>query len=154
MFTKPSCLGVMVAVDARQYLFIASAALNLVACAETFDSSYPTYAAAVEAGAVQRGWVPPWLPSEARNLREVHNIDTNARMLLAEVPASATLRLPPECKPIQASTLPKPPFARPWWPKNVPEHSPGTTQHNYWQCTGQPQSVAVSETHILVWATE
>jgi hypothetical protein len=46
-------------------------------CSERFESSYADKAAAVEDGAVRRGWIPPWVPESATAIREVHDLDTN-----------------------------------------------------------------------------
>lgn len=126
----------------------------LCACAETADSSYASYAAAVQAGAVQAGWVPEWLPPEAREIREVHNIDTNARMLSAALPASVTLHLPPDCKPIEPSASPNPRFKRSWWPVELPEHGASVPRHAYWRCKGQFVAKAPAQAQVFVWADE
>jgi hypothetical protein len=46
---------------------------------------YPTFAAALADGAVARGWIPPWIPESARELREVHDLDTNERWLVFQM---------------------------------------------------------------------
>src|SRR5262245_13685312 len=63
--------------------FVAAAILvvTCTACAEQQEASYADVAAAERAGAIQRGWVPDWLPRSAHDLREVHNLDTNQSML-------------------------------------------------------------------------
>jgi hypothetical protein len=126
----------------------------LGACAETADSFYGSYAAAVEAGAVRAGWVPEWLPDSAREIHEVHNIDTNARMLAVELPASATLHLPADCKAIEPSASPSPRFTRSWWPAGVPERAGSFPRHAYWQCKRQFVAKAPTGTRLLVWAEE
>ena len=52
------------------------------------DERYGTWPEAKRAGAVERGWVPPFVPTAARNLRSVHDLDTNSQRL--------TFRLPPQ----------------------------------------------------------
>ena len=52
---------------------------------EVRTEEYPTLAAAHADGALERGWIPPWIPDSARNLREAHDLDTNRRWLSLEV---------------------------------------------------------------------
>jgi hypothetical protein len=42
---------------------------------------YATYADAVEAGAVDRGWIPSFVPPTAAHIRDAHNLDTNHQWL-------------------------------------------------------------------------
>ncbi|WP_056527253.1 hypothetical protein [Sphingomonas sp. Leaf339] len=70
----------------RQLTLLASALL-LSACGDVVDERYGTWLEAKQAGAVKRGWVPPFVPATARNLRSRHDVDTNSQRL--------TFRLPP-----------------------------------------------------------
>lgn len=139
----------------RAHCFLALTGVALVGgCAETFDSSYASVAQANEAGAVARGWVPQWLPSGSRNIHEVHNIETNARMLTADLPLGSKPRLPSECSIVSSSELPKPPFARPWWFADIPEPQPIGTKHKYWKCDGLAVAVLEGDEKIFIWAQE
>lgn len=40
---------------------------------------YPTIEDARIDGAFQRGWLPEWMPNNAYNIHEYHDLDTNAR---------------------------------------------------------------------------
>lgn len=42
---------------------------------------YDTHADAVKDGAIQRGWIPTWVPNTTTNIHEAHNLDTNTRAL-------------------------------------------------------------------------
>jgi hypothetical protein len=46
---------------------------------DVVTESYATLADAVNAGAVERGWVPLGLPPSTQDLREAHDLDTNRR---------------------------------------------------------------------------
>ncbi len=46
-------------------------------------------------GVLSSGWFPAWLPVEAKNIVEIHNIDTNERFLYFEVPHGNFLTMPP-----------------------------------------------------------
>lgn len=62
----------------RRVLLVCVLGLFAAACRENVENSYGTYQQAVADGAVRRGWLPEWLPPTATNIREWHNVDTNA----------------------------------------------------------------------------
>lgn len=64
-------------------------ALTLSACADIVEERYGSLDEARRAGAVERGWVPLFVPSAARNLRSVHDLDSNSQRLTFEVPPDA-----------------------------------------------------------------
>src|SRR5690606_35713915 len=95
-----------------------AAAMLASACTnDVLDASYPTQAEAVAAGAVQRGWIPAWVPPEATDLREVHNVDTNESALLFTLPAKLNWRPPASCRDADAGEFSEPGFARSWIPE-------------------------------------
>ena len=53
---------------------------------ETPVEEYPSLAEARAAGAIDRGWIPDFLPPNATHLREVHRIDSNERWLAFTAP--------------------------------------------------------------------
>jgi hypothetical protein len=71
----------------RQFAALAFALL-ISACGDAVDERYGTWHDAKLAGAVERGWVPPFVPMTARNLRSIHDLDTDSQRL--------TFRLPPQ----------------------------------------------------------
>ena len=58
-----------------------SLVLSLGACSDVMEEHFATWADADRAGAVERGWVPAFVPKSATNISETHNIDTNAQTL-------------------------------------------------------------------------
>jgi hypothetical protein len=48
------------------------------ACTDEQEASYADVPAARSAGAFDRGWLPEIVPDGATNIREAHNVDTNA----------------------------------------------------------------------------
>ena len=83
---------------------------------ETTDASYSTAAEAIDSGVLGKGWIPEWLPQDATDLREVHNIDSNAGELSFLVTAPASVKLPTDCKPIQYPDTVQAYIRRSWWP--------------------------------------
>lgn len=47
--------------------------------ADVVTASYATLAEARQAGAIDRGWVPPLVPPGAHDLREAHDLDASRR---------------------------------------------------------------------------
>ena len=57
---------------------IGAAVLLSVACgSEEHTKFYESRDALLADGAVDRAWVPPWLPDSVRDIHESHNLDTN-----------------------------------------------------------------------------
>jgi hypothetical protein len=59
-------------------------------CGDIQSATYATYADAIAAGAQRRGWLPPFVPTTATDIREVHNLDTNQQWLRFRVPVGDT----------------------------------------------------------------
>jgi hypothetical protein len=72
---------------------------------------------ALEAGMFAKGWLPEWLPASAKNLREKHNMDTNASVLRFEFNASTDE--PPfgvACESTTPDRIARPRVDAWWWP--------------------------------------
>ena len=67
---------------------VLTAALLLIACSGVTDESYATYAEARDAGLIDRGWMPDFVPPSATDIHEVHDLDTNAQILTFSAPGS------------------------------------------------------------------
>lgn len=57
-------------------LMIATLVISSVSCNETFESSYSSFEEARKADA-GHGWLPSFLPADARDIHEVHDMDLN-----------------------------------------------------------------------------
>jgi hypothetical protein len=60
--------------------------LLLAGCGDQVYESYATYAEAQRAGAIERGWVPAFVPASARAISDSHNLDTNRQTLRFTIP--------------------------------------------------------------------
>jgi hypothetical protein len=93
----------------------------LVGCKEDMSAFYDTYADAERAGAVNRGWIPPYVPPSATEITEVHNLDVNSQRIRFQAPL-ADLRLMTEgMRMVPRSDLPTsnvylPPMEGDWSP--------------------------------------
>jgi len=65
------------------------AVLELTMEAVWRHGEYPDMAKARAAGAVERGWIPAWVPDEARAIKEVHNTDSGMRWLAFQLDPGA-----------------------------------------------------------------
>lgn len=75
--------------------------------AEIMVSTYATHADAVADGAVVRGWMPAYVPPSARDIREVHNIDTNQQWLRLRLPAHDARAMVGAMEPVPESEAPR-----------------------------------------------
>ncbi|MFC3814937.1 hypothetical protein [Lysobacter sp. GCM10012299] len=89
----------------------------LTACAlETLDTHFSTAKEAIDAGMVEKGWIPNWIPQDATDLREVHNLDSNVSELSFAMPSGSQVHLSSDCKPVPyVDTVPAR-IGRDWWP--------------------------------------
>lgn len=69
-------------------IIILSAAITLSGCGEIKDERYADYEAARLAGAVERGWIPDFVPQSAYDIRDIHDLDSNAQTLNFRAPVS------------------------------------------------------------------
>lgn len=127
----------------------------LMACAgETYEVNYDTLHIAQASGAIQRGWLPAWLPREAKNIYEVHNLDSNAAMWAAEVPVGAEVSLPSNCSAVASSQLPDAPFKRRWWPEGVPQRRGVSEPFHYFRCGDQNVALAAAGGRLVGWSSQ
>lgn len=78
-------------------------------CGERQEARYATYRDAVAHGAVHRGWMPAYVPHEATEIDEVHDLDTNAQLLRFRAPPDALTAMAEGLTPVPGPTVPLPP---------------------------------------------
>lgn len=121
---------------------------------ETVQNRYDTYALAESNGAFQAGWLPKWLPRNATNIREVHNIDTNEVAWAAEVPVGQELSLPADCLAVRRTDLASTRFKTSWWPEpqewGAPEPGAG---FYYFTCSDQTVGLAAQGGMLFGWSS-
>jgi hypothetical protein len=86
-----------------------SVAFAVSACNEDQHARYATYADAVHDGAVERGWIPDYVPRGATEIAEVHNLDTNAQLLRFQASPEALATMVARLVPAPSGTAPAPP---------------------------------------------
>ena len=85
----------------------------LTGCGEDVESHYASYSELQAADAGARSWMPAWLPPSATDIRDWHNLDTNATLIAFTVPQPGP-ELLVGCRP--ASSVENPGEASIWWP--------------------------------------
>ena len=69
---------------------------------EDMVRSYETYSGAVQDRAIERGWIPAYIPATAQDIVEVHNIDTNRQWIRFTVPESNAREMVLTLRPVDA----------------------------------------------------
>ncbi|WP_313138837.1 hypothetical protein [Stenotrophomonas sp.] len=78
-------------------LLILALALFVPGCMEVVSAEYADRDEAMNRNAIgEAKWLPTWLPADAVNIRETHDIDTNASWLVFHL-RSGALVLPENC---------------------------------------------------------
>lgn len=87
-------------------------ALALTACARgRLQSSWPDVVQARQGDAIERGWIPEFLPESTTDLREVHDPSTRQHVVMGTLPGGD---LPEECKEVEI--VGTPPLDADWLP--------------------------------------
>ncbi|WP_376853324.1 hypothetical protein, partial [Bordetella pertussis] len=97
--------------------------LLLAACSDAVQTQYRDLDEARAAGAIQRGWLPAWLPARTGAITEAHDLDTNRRAARFVLPDGARIE-PPGCAPA-SGRLPSPALALPGWTAFPPQEGGG-----------------------------
>jgi hypothetical protein len=101
-----------------------AALLMAAACErmETTEDAHPDLQAAINAGVMQKGWIPQFLPPSTRDIRLSSNLDTNEVWLHFSMNSSDRGSIENACRPSQRAemTFPRRTVAR-WWPGALTE---------------------------------
>jgi hypothetical protein len=101
---------------------------------EQKEESYASFAAAEDAGAMKRGWIPEWLPRNSSDLKEKHDLDTNSSILRFSFVAAGKWTPSIACKQIPSAQTRSPSVKASWWPSDVPASALVTPRHSLFQC--------------------
>lgn len=74
---------------------------------ERIYEQHADVASAIEARAIERGWLPDWLPKTITNIHLHYDLDTNERAISFKLPNSVTFEWFPECIPEETSKKPR-----------------------------------------------
>jgi len=126
----------------------------LGACGLVMDSSFDTLCKALDADMVNKGWIPDWVPHEATDLREVHDLDSNTSALAFTKPPAIPLQLPADCQATTFNDRDPVAFNRHWWPGDATL----SASYRVFRCapeSGKSVFVAINRTEdrVLFWRT-
>lgn len=116
-----------------------------IACNERREASYADLATAERAGAIRQGWIPDWVPRSAREIRELHDLDTNQSMLSFRYDPNDLLTVPSTCSQVRPSEVSPAPFRASWWPNDVPPSAFVTHRHAFFACEPGRAFLAISD---------
>jgi hypothetical protein len=132
---------VQASVKRIKYFNIVVLALLLGGCTETPASNHPDYESAKVL--IEAGWLPAWLPKTATEIREAHNIDTNAVSAMFK-PNTKDLWIPVDCKQIGPYQAKQPSVKPKWWPGDVPANRLSTYRHVFYECANRSYLAVLS----------
>lgn len=69
-----------------RFFAVTLAALLATACDEVVHERHADFRAAQDAGAIERGWIPAFVPSGAYDIRDQHDLDSGAQTLSFRLP--------------------------------------------------------------------
>jgi hypothetical protein len=115
--------------------------LALAGCRETYRARYATYRDAEQRGAVQRGWIPAFVPRSATDIAEAHQLDMNTQRLRFRAPEAELRALVAGLRPLSLEEARSPsvraPALRGPWPPELREGplfmTPRAALHFYYQ---------------------
>lgn len=130
-------------------------AAGLVACRnpDVVSSSHDSMGDAVASGIVRQGWVPDWLPEHARQIREIHDLDTNEWAVSFAYASERGLAVPDGCMQTKGLETLAPRLGAEWWPEDVPASVLNMPRHEYFQCAGYVLAKADSRGEGFVWSS-
>ena len=109
---------------ALRRVWVSAFLLGLTACARCYPGSaecpyvvFDDVEHARSMGAFERGWLPEWLSSEATEIHEFHDLDTNAQAITFSIENVEAFSWPKECKP--AITVKRPLLETEKFPQSV-----------------------------------
>lgn len=101
---------------------------------ETYSSTYQNYEQAFAHGAIQRGWIPHFLPASATNIFEKHDLDTNETIAKFNFDITKSTDLVQSCQMVNKFSTPKSLTAK-WWSNDVVKSADAhfyCDQHNFY----------------------
>ncbi|MNV43317.1 hypothetical protein D3C71_1350270 [compost metagenome] len=118
----PLLMTCMPPMNTRKLFLMVTLALALSGCSEVASTQYADRNQAVSRQAIgESKWLPGWLPEDAVNIQETHDMDTNESWLVFRL-TSGILTLPEDCTLASRPEMPDarvmrrfPQFARSAW---------------------------------------
>ncbi len=90
-------------------------------CNEKIESYYKDFNIARKTGAIEKGWIPKYIPNSACDIREIHDLDTNEVWIVFKILSSTDIffdKVESLSKNEILNKLPRTPRVK-WWPQNL-----------------------------------
>jgi hypothetical protein len=102
---------------------------------------YDTYSDAKKDEAIQRGWIPIWVPVTATNIHEAHNLDTNSRALSFTAPKANSILSTLDCQ--DTTQAPRPIKTTRLFPRNIQQNTTVKNCDGLWVFVGSSEDVHI-----------
>lgn len=114
-----------------------------------FEERYATYEAAVESGALVRGWLPERLPDSSYDIVERHDLDTNVTLVKFSYKGDFAKQLAGDCQVVSPDTIRLPSILGvTWWPADFANNS---TRYRLFNCGNKREYFAVENENVYFW---
>ena len=101
-------------------LILLALSLFLTACNPlntTTEKYYENHQALADAGEIERGWAPDFLPESATNIHLKYDLENNAILLAFEFDPADAAAMTQACRPV--NLVPPPLLGADWWPADL-----------------------------------
>lgn len=134
----------------QKFTVVALVLTLLASCGERQEHFYPDLAAAKAAGAVERGWIPPWVPKSAKGFHEIHDVDTNQSMLRWSYEDSEKFAIHESCV-AKSGAIPDTSFRSSGWPTDWADDSTRSASYAFFACEDGKAIMALQHAGTQVW---
>ena len=117
---------------------------------EVMVTSYTGLRTSAALDARSRGWLPIWLPGALRDVREIHDIDTNASIIVGSLPRGASVELAEVCSELAPGNEPELPLTGHSWRLGWAALEP-VGQGKLMRCNDGP-FVSVAPKYFIRWS--
>lgn len=121
---------------------------------DTVESEYSDSVEAINSGAIERGWIPAFLPASAREIREKHNLDTNEVWVHFLIDDGSLADIKRSCHAAQLTgvILPRKESGD-WWPSALVDGSQVQAgEYAYYRCIdGGFVALRLNEQGVFYW---
>jgi hypothetical protein len=104
-------------------------------------TQYEDLSAARMSGAVERGWIPEWLPEQAIHIHEHHDLDTNVQAISFRIKSESEFEWPSICARAERPTAPR--LKTKLFPKSVHKLKDVRNCRNHFAARGEDGAIHI-----------
>ena len=99
-------------------------------------------------GAIDRGWIPDFVPTSAFNIFEKHDLDTNEMILKFDIDRVNSIKIDRSCQIVNTVPIPRiPRRLKAHWFSNLKINSADT----YYYCNNNRYYIAIDNKTVYYW---